>query len=325
MKLPHRRQFLRLAASAATLPVLSRAAGAQAYPSRPVRIVVPFGPGGPTDVFARVIGQRLTEQFGKQFFVENIVGAGGNIGTGQVARSAPDGYTILITVNSYVINPTFYHRISYDPYKSFDPVTLAATFALCILVNPSVPARTFNDLIALIKVNPGKYSYASTGTGTSAHIQVEQLRLSASLDLVAVPFSGGGPAVAATVAGHTPITCAALAPAMPHITEGKLRALAITTRSRLLPDVPSLAEAGYPEIGKDDWVGVFVPARTPKEIVIALNRSIATIIASTDAIERMATLGFEPLASTPEEFGARIGVEIDTWGKMIRATNIKAE
>jgi tripartite-type tricarboxylate transporter receptor subunit TctC len=224
-----------------------------------------------------------------------------------------------------VINQTFYNRIPYDPYKSFDPVTLAATFALCILVNPSVPARTFNDLITLIKVIQGKYSYASTGTGTSAHILVEQLRLSAGLDLVAVPFSGAGPAVAATVAGHTPITCAALAPAMPHITEGKLRALAITTRSRLLPDVPSLAEAGYPEIGKDDWVGVFVPARTPKEIVIALNRSIATIIASTDATERMATLGFEPLASTPEEFRARIGVEIDTWGKMIRATNIKAE
>jgi tripartite-type tricarboxylate transporter receptor subunit TctC len=242
-----------------------------------------------------------------------------------VTRSAPDGYTILITVNSYVINPTFYNRIPYDPYKSFDPVTLAATFALCILVNPSVPARSFNDLIALIKTNPGKYSYASTGTGTSAHILVEQLRVSAGLDLVAVPFSGGGPAVAATVAGHTPITCAALAPAMPHITEGKLRALGITTRSRLLPDIPSLAEAGYPEIGKDDWVGVFVPVRTPKEIVIALNRSIATIIASTDATERMATLGFEPLASTPEEFGARIGVEIDTWRKMIRATNIKAE
>jgi tripartite-type tricarboxylate transporter receptor subunit TctC len=320
-----RRQFLQLAAGAAALPAASCIARAQTYPTRPVRIVVPFGPGGPTDVFARVIAQKLTEQFGKQFFAENIVGAGGNIGTGQAARSAPDGYTILITVNSYVINPTFYNRIPYDPYKSFDPVTLAATFALCILVNPSVPARTFNDLIALIKVNPGKYSYASTGTGTSAHILVEQLRLSAGLDLVAVPFSGGGPAVAATVAGHTPITCAALAPAMPHITEGKLRALAITTRSRLLPDVPSLAEAGYPEIGKDDWVGVFVPARTPKEIVIALNRSIATIIASTDATERMATLGFEPLASTPEEFGARIGVEIDTWGKMIRATNIKAE
>jgi tripartite-type tricarboxylate transporter receptor subunit TctC len=286
---------------------------------------VPFAPGGPTDVFARIIGQKLTEQFGKQFFVENIAGAGGNLGTGQVARSTPDGYTILITVNSYVINLTFYNRIPYDPYKSFDPVTLAATFALSILVNPSVPARTFNDLIALIKVNPGKYSYASTGTGTSAHILVEQLRLSAGLDLVAVPFSGAGPVVAATVAGHTPMTCAALAPAMPHIAEGKLRALAITTPSRLLPDVPSLAEAGYPEISKDDWVGVFVPARTPQGIIIALNRSIATIMASTDALERMTTLGFEPFSSTPEEFGARIGVEIDTWGTMIRATNIKAE
>jgi tripartite-type tricarboxylate transporter receptor subunit TctC len=320
-----RRQSLHLAAGAAALPAVSRIARAQTYPSRPVRVIVPFGPSGPTDVFARLVTQKLSERLGKQFYVENIPGAGGNIGTGQAARAAPDGHTMLMTVNSYVINPSFFDKAPYDPYKDFEPVTLAVAYTYVLTVNSSVPAKTVKELVALIRPNPGKYNFASTGVGQGAHLAGENLRLSLGLDIVQVPYNGGGPATAAVVAGHVQIGIVAFAAAAPHIQAGNLRALAVMseTRTQSLPDVPTMAEAGYPGIKGDSWVGVLMPARTPNEIITLLNREIARIITLADMKERLAALGFEPVTSTPEEFGDRIKVDLETWGKLIRAANLK--
>ena len=326
MELP-RRRFLRLAGVAAALPATSRMARAQTYPARPVRVIVGFAPGGPTDVFARLICQKLSENLGKQFYIENIIGGTGNVATGQAAKAAPDGYTILFAFTSHVVNPTMFDKVPYDPIKDFEPVTLAVSSTTVLTVNPSVPATNVKDLVALIKANSGKYSFASGGTGAPPHLAGEQFRLSLGLDLVHVPFNGGGPATAAVVAGHTPIGFNAITPAVPQIKDGKLRALAVTskTRSQSLPDVPTMTEAGYPDIAGDSWIGILVPAGTSKEIVTVLHREIAGIIALPDMKQRLATLGFEPVASTPEEFAKRIGTEIETWSKVIRAANIKAQ
>jgi tripartite-type tricarboxylate transporter receptor subunit TctC len=326
MKLP-RRQFLHLAAGGAALAAMSRIARAQAYPARPVRAIVAFAPGGVTDTFARLMAQKLGEHLGMQFYVENITGATGNIGTGRAAKAAPDGYTLLFAFSSYVVNPTLFDKVPYDPYKDFEPVTLAVASTTVLTVHPSVPANTVKDLVALIRANPGKYSYSSAGAGTQAHLAGEQFRLSLGLDLVHVPFNGGGPAIAAVVGGHTPIGFSSPAASIPQIKEGNVRALAITSkrRSQILPDVPTMAEAGYPEIEGDSWVGVLVPAGTPKDIIGLLNREVVKIIALPDIKARLGELGYDPVASTPEEFAIRIKVEIETWAKVIRAAHIKAE
>jgi tripartite-type tricarboxylate transporter receptor subunit TctC len=324
MKLP-RRRFLHLAAAAAALPAVSRFAWAQAYPARPVRVIVPYAPGGPSDLFARLISQKLSECLGQQFFVENIGGAGGNIGMGRGARAAPDGYTILVVAAPFVINPSLYSTIPYDPLKDFDPVTLAVAATVVLTVHPSVPAHSVKELIALIANNPGKYSYASPGTGTPPHLVGELFRLSLNLDLVHVPFNSGGLAAASTLAGHIPISFGTTPPAVPHVKDRKLRALAVTSKTQSLPNVPTMAEAGYPDIKGDTWFAVVVPAGTPQEIVARLNREILNIIGLPDIKENLATLGFEPVASSPAEFGARIKAETETWAKVIRAANIRLE
>ena len=326
MKLP-RRQFLHLAAGAAALPVMSRTARAQAYPTRPVRVVVPFAPGGTTDTFARLAAQKLSERLGKQFYVENVAGASGNIGTAQVARAAPDGHTLLVAFSSYVVNPTLFERAGYDPIKDLDPVTLAVDSTTVLIVHPTVPARTVDELVAHIKSGPGKYSFSSAGAGTQAHLAGEQLRLSRGLDLVHVPYSSGGLAIASVVAGHTPIGFASAAAAVPNIMDGKLRALAVTSRKRsaILPAVPTMAEAGYADIAGDSWVGVLVPAGTAKDIVTLLHREIVKSMALPDVQAKLPTLGYDVVASTPEEFATRIKAEIEMWAKVIRAANIRAE
>jgi tripartite-type tricarboxylate transporter receptor subunit TctC len=320
-----RRHCLRLAVAAFAMLTFPWSAGAQSWPTKPVRLIVPFAPGGTTDTFARLIAQKLGEHFGQQFYVENLPGASGNTGTAQAARSSPDGHTILVAFSSFVVNPTLFDKLPYDPYKDFAPVTLAVVTTHVLTVNPSLQAQTVKDLIGLIKSNPGKYSYASPGAGTQAHLLAEKFRLSLGLDLPAVPFTGAGPAIASVVAGHTPIGLSSPVVAGPHIKEGTLRALAITskTRSQILPDVPTMAEAGHPDIEGDSWVGILVPAGTPKEIITALHRETGKIITLPDMKERLAALGFERVASTPEEFAQRIRVEIETWGKVIQAVNIK--
>ncbi len=326
MKLP-RRQFLHLAAGAAALPAVSRIASAQTYPSRPVRVIVPFAPGGPTDIFARLVAQKLSERFGKQFYVENIGGAGGNVGMGQGAKAAPDGYTILVVATTIVVNPTLYDRVPFDPYKDFDPVTLAVTSPEVLSVNPSLPVQSVKDLVAFIKAHPGKYTFASPGTGTPGHLVGELFRLSLGLDLVHIPFNSAGLAIGSTVAGHTPIAFTTPPPVVPQVKEGKLRALAVASKTRLqaLPDVPTMAEAGYPDIEGEAWFAVIVPARTPKEIIALLHGEIVKIIALPDMKEPIATLGFDPIGSAPEECAAQFRTEAAKWGKVIREAGIKAQ
>jgi tripartite-type tricarboxylate transporter receptor subunit TctC len=326
MKLP-RRRFLHLAGGALALPALSRLTKAQSYPARPVRVIVPFGPGGPTDVFARLMAQKLSEKLGTQFYVENMGGAGGNIGTFRAAQAAPDGYTLLVTGANLVVNPILYNQVAYDPLKDFDPVTIAVTAAVILTVNPSLPAATVKELVALVKASPGKYSYASPGTGTPPHLVGELFRLSLGLDLVHVPFNGGGLAIGSAVAGHTPISFGSMAPAVPLVQDGKLRALAVTGKSRspALPEVASMAEAGYPEIKGESWFAVVVPARTPKDIIALLNHEIVGSIALPDMKERLATLGYAPVGNAPEECAAQFRADMAQWGGVIRAAGIKAE
>jgi tripartite-type tricarboxylate transporter receptor subunit TctC len=325
MKLPCR-NFLHLVAGAAALTAVSRIARAQTYPTRPVWMIVPYAPGGPTDVFGRLISQKLSEHFGRQFYVENVGGAGGNIGMGQGARAAPDGYTIVIVGPPIVINPSLYDKVPFDPYKDFDPVTLAVTSPDVLSINPSLPVKTTNDLVALIKAGPGKYSFASPGTGTPGHLVGELFRLSLGLDIVHVPFNSAGLAIASTIAGHTPIAFTAVPPVVPQVKEGKLRTLAVAGKTRLqaLPDVPTMAEAGYPDMEGEVWLAVIVPARTPKELVSLLHREIVRIIALPDMKERLAALGFEPVGNTPEECAAQFRAELAKWSKVIRTAGIKA-
>ena len=322
-----RRSFLRLAGAAVAIPAAAPCVWAQAYPARPVRVIVPYAPGGPTDVFGRLIAQKLSEQTGKQFYIENVSGANGNIGMGRAARAAPDGYTTLVVSPSYAINFILYNNAPYDPAKDFDPVALAVTNPLVLTVNPSLPVRTVTDLIALIKANPGKYNYATGGTGSLPHLVGEQFRLSFGLDLVHVPFNSAGLAIGSVVAGHTPVSFGSLAPAVPQIQDGKLRALAVTskTRSQTLPDVPTMTEAGFPDIAGENWQAFLVPAGTPSEIITLLNREIVRIIARPDMKERLAAVGFAPLANTADESAAQIGTEVAKWAKVIRQAGIKAE
>jgi tripartite-type tricarboxylate transporter receptor subunit TctC len=320
-----RRRLLRLAAGAVAIPALSRIVHAQSYPTRPVRVIVPFAVGGPTDIFARLITQKLSETLGRQFYVENIGGGGGNIGYAQAAKAIPDGHTILVTSNSYVINPVFFDKVPYDPYKDFDPVTVAVALTVVLTVNPSLPVKSVKELVAIIRADPGKYNFASGGTGTQSHLSGEQFRVALDLDLTHIPFKSGGDSTASVVAGHTTMTFGSPAQAVQSIQAGTLRALAVTSkaRSQLLPDVPTMTEAGYPELEGDNWMGVLVPAGTPKDIVTLLHREIVKTIALPDMRERLATLGYDPVASTPEEFAVRIKSEMETWGKVIKAANIK--
>ncbi len=303
------------------------AASAQSYPTRPVRIVVPFAPAGPTDVFARLLIQKLSQSLGQQFYVENQVGAGGNIGMGNAARAAGDGYTIVFVSTSFIVNPSLYPKIPYDPYKDFAPVTLAAVSPNVLTVHPSLPVTSVKDLIAYIKAHPGKLSFASAGLGTTPHLSGELFKLSQGLDLVHVPFNGSAPAIQSALAGHTPIAFTVVTPAVPQIKTSKLRALAVTTpkRSSALPEVPTLAEAGLADQEADTMQGILVPAGTPKAIIDLLQREIVQAMALPDMKERMATLGFDTVANTPEEFAARIKLEIPKWAKVIRDGNIKPQ
>ena len=299
---------------------------AERYPARPVRVIVPFAPGGATDIIARPILHELSKQLGQQFYVENIVGASGMIGTGQAAKAAPDGYTLLFAFSNHATNPSMFDKVPYDPIKDFVPITLAVTSPAVLSVHPSLPANTVAELVALIKANPGKYSFASGGTGTQPHLAGEQFRLSLGLDLVHVPFNGGGPAVVSAIGGHTPISFTTLSPAVPQIKDGKLRALAVTskTRAQSAPDVVTMTEAGYPDIEGDTWVGVLVPAGTDAHIVTLLHREIVSILSVPAMRERLVELGYEPVGSTPDEFAAQITTELGKWAKVIRAAGIRA-
>jgi tripartite-type tricarboxylate transporter receptor subunit TctC len=319
-----RRHLLSLAGGAAADLAAPQWTWAQSYPARPVRLIVPYAAGGPTDVFARIVAQKLSDNLGKQFYVENVVGASGNIGIGRGAKAAADGYTMLIVPTNYVVNPALFGTVPYDAMKDFDPVTLAVTSPMIISVHPSLP-RSVSELIALIKANPGKYSYASGGTGSPGHLVGEQFRIQLGLDLVHVPFQSAGLAVQSAIGNHTPICIVSPAPTVPQVRDGKLWALARKVRSQALPNIPTMAESGYPDIEGENWFGFIVPAGTPNEIVALLHREIVKLGTLPDVTEKLNALGFEPVGNTPDEFAAQIKRELPKWAKLVRDANIKAE
>jgi tripartite-type tricarboxylate transporter receptor subunit TctC len=302
-------------------------AAANTWPSRPVKLIVGFAPGGPTDLVARLIAQSLTAQTGQNFFIENVSGAGGNIGTVRAAQSPPDGYTVLVTGGNLTNNPFLFSHAGFDPLKDFDAVTLASATPVVLAVNPSVPAHTVKELVALIRATPGNYSFASPGTGTPPQLVGSLFAHALNLDLVHVPFGGGEPAVEATVGGHTPISFGALAPAVPLIKSGALRALAVTgsARAPTLPDVPTMAEAGFPEVEGATWTAVVVPAGTPKDIVAKLHDMIVASLAQGDVKAKLAAMAYVPIGNSPEECTAFFKAEMAKWGKVIKDAGLKAE
>jgi tripartite-type tricarboxylate transporter receptor subunit TctC len=320
------RAIIRLLACVAALAVATLAS-AQTYPDRNVRVIVPFGQGGPTDVIARIFAQKLSENLGRQFYVENIPGAGGNIGTEKAAKAAGDGYTMLVVSTGFMVNPSLYAKVPYDPVKDFAPLTLAAVSPNVVFVNPSIPAKTLHELIDLVKANPGKYAYAQPAMGSTPHLSAELLKQTFGLDLVMVPFTSAGLAVTGVLGGQPPIGVTALPPTIGLINEGKLRGLAIaaTKRSPTIPDVPTIAEAGVPGQEADTLTGFVMPARTPPAIVEKLHAEMVKIGAMPEIRERLEKIGFNPVLNTPAEFGARIKQEMERWGKVVKAANLKIE
>jgi tripartite-type tricarboxylate transporter receptor subunit TctC len=291
-------------------------------------VIVAYAPGGQTDVIARLFAQKLSDQLGKQFYVENVPGAGGNIGMGRAAQAAADGYTLLmIDATAYVVNPNLYKKVPYDPLRDFALVALPVTTSQILLVHPSVPVRSVKDLVALMKADPGKYSYASAGIGTPSHLTSELFRSLLGLDLVHVPFNGAGPAIASTLGGHTPIAFGSPASSIPQVKQGSLRALAVAAKTRLeaLPEVPTMAESGYPDVECNARVGLVAPAGTPQEAIALLNREIEAMIALPDMKERLAELGFDPAANTPDEAAAIMRADSAKWTTVIRQAQLKAE
>jgi tripartite-type tricarboxylate transporter receptor subunit TctC len=299
----------------------------QTWPTRPVKLIVGFAPGGPTDLIARLVAQKLTEQTGKNFFVENVPGAGGNVGTVRTAKSAPDGYTFLVTGGNFTNSQYLFAEPGYDPLKDFAAVTVAAATPVVLAVNPTVPATSVKELVAWIRANPGKESYASPGTGTPPQLVGALFQHALQLDLVHVPFDGGGTAVQATVGGHTPISFGAMAPAVPLIKAGQLRALAVTgkERSPTLPEIPTMAEAGFPEVEGVTWTAFVAPVGTPKDIIANLHDIIVTSLAQPDVKAKLAAMAYVPIGSTPPECAEFFRSEMAKWGPVIKQAGLKAE
>src|SRR6516225_9525067 len=300
---------------------------AQNYPSRTIRMIVPFAAGGPTDVIARIVAQKLSETWGQQIYAENVPGGGGNTGIAMAARAPADGYTILVVSTGFLVNPSMYAKVPYDPIKDFAPVTLVASSPNVLSVYPEVRARSVRELIDLIKANPGKYSFAQPGTGSTPHLAGELFKLRFGLDLVMVPFNGAALAINSTLGGHTPIAFTALPPAMANIKDGKLRGLALLSlkRAAVLPDLPTMVEEGVPDQESDTLTGVVAPAGTPPAIVERWNSEIARVVALPETRQRLQDLGFEPVADAPAHFGERIRSEIAKWAKVVHDANIRAD
>jgi tripartite-type tricarboxylate transporter receptor subunit TctC len=319
-----RRRFLCLAAAAATVPVLPRMARAQAYPSRPVRIVTGFTPGGSGDLLARLFGQWLSERFGQPFVIENRPGGGGNIATESVARAPADGHTLLTIAPSSTINATLYSKLSFNLIRDFTPVASFIRQPHVLVVNPSFPPQAIPEIIAYAKANPGKISTASPGTGTGPHMAGELFKMMAGIDMVHVPYRGIQPALTDLIAGRVQVSFPGIAPAIGHIRNGTLRPLAVTTASRwrALPDIPTIGEF-VPGYEASTWFGIVAPASTPAKIVHKLNSAINAGLADRKVAARLDDLGGGVFATAPAEFGRFIAGETEKWGKVVRALDIK--
>jgi len=317
-----------LCAAITLLAAFAGPAAAEDYPVRPITLVVPYAAGGGNDAMARTVADRMSQTLGQQIVVENRAGAGGTIATRQVAKSAPDGYTLVIGgTGTLAVNPTLYNNVGYDPRHDFAPVGLIGTSALVVLVHPSLPAQTIRELIDLAKREPGKLSYASAGVGSGIHLATVLFEHMAGVTLTHVPYRGTGPALTDLLGGHVPIYFSSLPSAVPIVKDGKVRALAVTAakRSPVLPDVPTVAEAGLPGYEAVLHYGIVAPAGTPRPVIDKLNAALKDALAAPETVTRMATEGTEPLVSTPEEYAADIDREETKWSAIVRQSGAKAE
>ena len=324
-----RRQFLTLATTLAASAALPAAAQTAAFPTRPIRLLVPHAPGGNSDAFGRILAQYLSERVGQQVVVENKPGAGGTVACALVSKSPPDGYTLVVADNgTHAIAPTLYgSKLSYDVFKDFTPITLAASFPAVILLHPSVPAATAQEFVALVKSQPGKFTYSSAGTGNGSHLTIELFRTAAGgLDMLHVPYKGGAPAVQALLAGEVQMTAVSVNTALPHVQSGKVRALGVASskRSPAMPDVPTFIESGIAFEG-DSWLAIFGPPGIPAEVTAKLNADITATLRLPEVQERLAKIGLVVVASTPAELTAVLERDVPKWGKAVKESGAVAE
>jgi tripartite-type tricarboxylate transporter receptor subunit TctC len=300
---------------------------AQSYPTRPVRFILPFPAGGPTDLLGRIMGQKLAAQLGQPVVPENRPGAGGNVGTEYAAKQAADGYTMVLASPSLAISPSLYKKLGYDPVKDFAPISMVAHIPNVLLVHPSVPAKTLKELVQLAKANPGKLNFGSGGLGTSNHLGSELFKSLAGVNIVHVPYKGSNEAMVGMMGGHVDMVVIGVPPTLPHIKAGRVRPLAVLAAERLpyLPDVPTAREAGIANYEVTTWYVLAVPAGTPRDIIVRLNAEWVKLAESPDTREKMQTAGFEPMSSTPEQAGEFVKAEIVRWAQVIKDAKLKVE
>ena len=315
-------------AAASVAILVSASAAAQQYPSKPIRLVVPFPPGGSTDIVARIVAQKLGTQLGQPLVIENRDGAGGTLGTAVAARAPADGYTIVVgTTSSHVVAPSVYQKLEYDPVKDFAPVSLMAVTPYLLVVNPSVPAKSVKELVELMKSQPGKLNYASAGVGSTTHLAMEMLKGASNTTAVHVPYKGNGPAGTAVIGGQVEILFGSLPALLPHARGGRVRALAVGTLARApsMPEVPTVAESGYPGFDASLWLAVMAPAGTPQPIIDRLHKEIVTVVQAADTREALDKAGAEPLTSSPAELAALVRGGVVKYAKIIKTAGIKPE
>ena len=303
-------------------------ADAAKYPSRPIRLVVPQSPGGPSDIIARLTAQKLGDNLGQTIVADNRAGAAGNVGCEIAARAAPDGYTLLLgPPGCLTINPTLYGKLAFDPLRDFEPITQLESGPQMLVVHPSVPAQSVKELVALVKAKPSAFNFSSGGAGTPNHLSSELFRSAAGLQMVHVPYKGTGPALAAVVSGQVQMMIAGLPPSLPQVKSGKLRGLAVTSRnrSRAAPEIPTIAESGYPGFEMVSWHSILAPAKTPRPIITLLHGELVKVLALPDVKERFATMGLDTVGSTPAEFAEHLRTETARFAKVIKAAGIKPE
>jgi tripartite-type tricarboxylate transporter receptor subunit TctC len=312
----------------ALLGLVSTSVQAQNYPNKPIRLIVPFPPGGGNDVIARLIAQKLSDRFGQQVVVDNKAGANGIVGLQALMQSPADGYTLAVAAaGPMAVNPSLYDKLPYDPIKDFSPITNMVNYPLLLVVHPSVPVKTTLDLVNLAKAKPQQLFFASPGSGNSGHLAGELFNAMAHVQTVHVPYKGQGPALADLLTGQVQMLYSSIPSVLPQVKSGQLNALAVGSAKRLpsLPDIPTIAETGVPGYEAYSWVGIVAPAKTPKAILTRLNQEIVDILKQKDVAEKLNQQGALPVGDTPEQFGAYIKAEIDKWGAVVRAANIKAD
>lgn len=300
---------------------------AQSWPTKPIKFIVPYPPGGGTDVIARIVQEPLAKELGQQVIIDNRGGAGGSIGSALAAQSPSDGYTVLFTLSSHTINPAFYPRLPFDTEKDFSPVVTIASLPQILVANPNFPAKNVKEVIEMAKAKPGSISYASVGNGSPGHLAGAMMATDAGVDMVHIPYRGGGPAITDVIAGQVPLLWVSIPAAAQFVKSGKVKALAVSTvkRSAVFPDVPTMAESGFKDFEVDSWYAMFVPASTPKPIVERLNKAALKVLAQPEVKEKLLSQGAEAVGDSPSQLGAVVKKEIAKWKQVVKAANIKVD